>query len=82
MLGVTGFETSSNFVEEQAPGVFPATLRNMWIAASVYNPLMVLLALFCFSIQEMADNQASLTALMGKKVRWLKSQYKRSHKGS
>lgn len=29
MLGVTGFETSANFVEEQKPGVYPRTLRNM-----------------------------------------------------
>jgi hypothetical protein len=30
LLGITGFETSSNFVEEQAPGVFVKTLRNMY----------------------------------------------------
>ena len=30
MLGVTGFETSANFVEEQQDGVFVKTLRNMW----------------------------------------------------
>lgn len=30
MLGITGFESSSNYVEEQAPGVFRKTLRNMW----------------------------------------------------
>ena len=29
MLGVTGFETSANYVELQKPGVFPKTLRNM-----------------------------------------------------
>lgn len=29
MLGVTGFETSANFVEEQKDGVFVKTLRNM-----------------------------------------------------
>ena len=32
LLGISGFESSSNFVEEQAEGVFPKTLRNMWIA--------------------------------------------------
>ena len=30
MLGVSGFETSANFVEEKKSGVFPKTLRNMW----------------------------------------------------
>lgn len=45
MLGISGFESSANFVEEQATGVFPKTLRNMWIVVSVFNPLMAFLAL-------------------------------------
>src|SRR5687768_11017479 len=28
MLGISGFESSANFVEEQAAGVFPKTLKN------------------------------------------------------
>ena len=35
MLGVSGFETSSQFVEEQAPGVFVKTLKNMWIGVII-----------------------------------------------
>jgi amino acid transporter len=45
MLGISGFESSSNFVEEQAEGVFPKTLRNMWLAVSIFNPAMAFLAL-------------------------------------
>jgi len=45
LLGISGFESSANFVEEQRPGVFPKTLRNMWVAVSVLNPLMALIAL-------------------------------------
>ena len=55
MLGVTGFETSANFVEEQKPGVFVKTLRNMWWGVSIYNPLLVLLSLFCFPVQEISE---------------------------
>jgi hypothetical protein len=40
LLGISGFETSANFVEEQRPGVFPKTLRNMWIIVSIYNPII------------------------------------------
>ena len=40
----TGFESSSNFVENQAPGVFPKTLRNMWVAVSTINPSIAILA--------------------------------------
>ncbi len=45
MLGISGFESSANFVEEQKPGVFPKTLKNMWIVVSILNPLMAFLAL-------------------------------------
>ena len=31
LLGISGFESSSNYVENQKPGVFPKTLRNMWV---------------------------------------------------
>ncbi|KAG2761535.1 hypothetical protein PC129_g5696 [Phytophthora cactorum] len=37
MLGITGFESSSNYVEEQAPGVFRKTLRNMWALVTFFN---------------------------------------------
>ncbi|KAN0022264.1 hypothetical protein ACTFIU_004440 [Dictyostelium citrinum] len=47
MLGVTGFETSSNFIEQQDKGVFPKTLRNMWAIVTFFNPLISVLSL-CF----------------------------------
>lgn len=50
MLGVSGFESSANFVEEQEKGVFPKTLKNMWIIVSVINPLMAVFALALFAI--------------------------------
>lgn len=66
MLGISGFESSANFVEEQEPGVFPKTLRNMWIAVSVFNPLMALLALSLIPSGEVAQHESSLLALMGR----------------
>jgi amino acid transporter len=45
MLGITGFETSANYVEEQAPGVFVKTLRNMWIIVAFMNPILAFLAI-------------------------------------
>ncbi len=45
LLGVSGFESSSNFVEEQQPGVFRKTLRNMWLAVIIFNPLTSVLSL-------------------------------------
>ena len=39
LLGVSGFESSANFVEEQKPGIFRKTLRNMLIAVVVFQPV-------------------------------------------
>ncbi len=68
MLGISGFESSANFVEEQADGVFPKTLRNMWIVVSVFNPLMAFLALSIIPMNDVAGNQEALLAFMGNKA--------------
>ena len=68
LLGISGFESSSNFVEEQEPDVFPKTLRNMWIAVSVFNPSMAFLALALvpiLTIQQDEGVQFALLAEMG-----------------
>ncbi len=59
MLGISGFESSANFVEEQQKGVFPKTLRNMWIIVSIINPLMAFLALALIPIPEVRDNYSN-----------------------
>ncbi len=67
MLGVSGFESSANFVEEQQKGVFPKTLKNMWIIVSIINPLMAIFALSLFTIPvlQSADYQNTLLVQMG-----------------
>lgn len=45
LLGVSGFESSANFVEEQKKGVFRKTLRNMLIGVAIFNPLIALVIL-------------------------------------
>jgi len=45
LLGVSGFESSANFVEEQELGVFRKTLRNMLLGVAVFNPLISLVTL-------------------------------------
>lgn len=62
MLGVSGFESSANFVEEQAEGVFPKTLRNMWVAVTIFNPIMALLALALVPIGDVDGLRFSLDA--------------------
>ncbi|MBL0744172.1 APC family permease [Chryseolinea lacunae] len=65
MLGISGFESSANFVEEQAPGVFRKTLRNMWISVAVINPLMALLAILVVSKAEVVSHQEALLSHIG-----------------
>jgi amino acid transporter len=45
LLGVSGFESSANFVEEQRPGVFRKTLRNMLLGVLLFNPLITIVVL-------------------------------------
>ncbi|MBD0297398.1 MAG: APC family permease [Flavisolibacter sp.] len=73
MLGISGFESSANFVEEQQPGVFPKTLRNMWIAVSVINPLMALAAVLVLPLAVAVNNQEALLSYLGSNTggKWL-----------
>ena len=64
MLGVSGFESSANFVEEQKAGVFPKTLRNMWIIVSVINPLMAFFALSLFNLDTLQSEEFQNTLLI------------------
>ena len=66
MLGISGFESSANFVEEQKQGVFPKTLRNMWAIVSFFNPMIALLLICIIPLAEVGEHQESLLAFLGK----------------
>ncbi|MGV9003198.1 APC family permease [Flavobacterium sp.] len=65
MLGISGFESSANFVEEQEPGVFRKTLRNMWVAVSVINPLMALVIIAVIPMIEVGAHKETLLSHLG-----------------
>lgn len=65
MLGISGFESSANYIEEQKPGVFPKTLRNMWIAVAIFNPLISFLSFAVFPMAEIAEYKEALLSMMG-----------------
>jgi amino acid transporter len=73
MLGISGFESSANFIEEQADGVFTKTLRNMWVAVFVFNPLICFLALGMIPIDKYGEYQTALLSEMGSRSvgQWL-----------
>lgn len=65
MLGISGFESSANFIEEQRDGVFPKTLRNMWLAVAIFNPLIAFLALGMLPLADIQQVPPDLLAQMG-----------------
>ncbi|UWY27217.1 APC family permease [Flavobacterium sp. TR2] len=65
MLGISGFESSANFVEEQEHGIFPKTLRNMWAIVSFFNPVIAILLISVIPLTEVGENKESLLAHLG-----------------
>ncbi|MEI6532903.1 MAG: APC family permease [Candidatus Roizmanbacteria bacterium] len=63
LLGVSGFESSANFVEEQDAGVFRKTLRNMLIGVAIFNPLIALVVLNSMSFEGIANAKDFLLAI-------------------
>ena len=68
MLGISGFESSANFVEEQAPGVFLKTLRNMWVVVSFFNPIIALLAVAVVPLATVGAHQETLLSYLGQQT--------------
>lgn len=62
LLGVSGFESSANFVEEQDKGVFRKTLRNMLIGVAIFNPIIALVVLNSLSFTEISHSKDFLLA--------------------
>ncbi|MBH8570718.1 APC family permease [Hymenobacter sp. BT584] len=65
MLGISGFESSANFVEEQARGVFQKTLRNMWVVVTVFNPLIAFLAVAVLPLAAVGQHTETLLSYLG-----------------
>jgi len=68
LLGISGFESSANFVEEQDVGVFRKTLRNMLITVAVFNPLISVLSLNLLPLEQIITNKDYLLAEMAQQM--------------
>lgn len=76
MLGITGFESSANFVEEQEPGVFRQTLKYMLIGVWIFNPLITFVVLSSLSLDAISVSKdfvlaSSAFAIGGKALQML-----------
>jgi hypothetical protein len=68
MLGVSGFETSAQFVESQKPGVFLQTLRNMWVGVTFFNPLLSFLSLSVLPVDDVIFYSSTVLARVARVV--------------
>ncbi|CAG8436588.1 9368_t:CDS:2 [Diversispora eburnea] len=66
LLGITGFETSSNYIEDQKPGVFPKTVRNMWVLVFIFNAPISFLALTIIPLSTIKEHQNEAISTIGK----------------
>ena len=64
MLGVTGFETAANYVEECKPGVFQKILRNLWWTVFLINPLMSIVTLGVLDLSTVKAHPNSVLATL------------------
>uniref|UniRef100_K3XAH6 Amino acid permease/ SLC12A domain-containing protein n=1 Tax=Globisporangium ultimum (strain ATCC 200006 / CBS 805.95 / DAOM BR144) TaxID=431595 RepID=K3XAH6_GLOUD len=73
LLGITGFESSAQFVEQQQPGVFRKTLRNMWAFVTLFNTVLSFMALGVLPLSEIITKKDTVLAEMGRVAggRWL-----------
>eukprot|EP00727_Mastigamoeba_balamuthi_P002840 m51a1_g12553 hypothetical protein (403) ;mRNA; r:906-2281 len=62
MLGVTGFESASNYIESQKPGVFPRVLRNVWALLTVQNFTLAFLVTALVPMEELNGGGSSSEA--------------------
>ncbi len=75
LLGVSGYESSANFVEEQGPGVFRKTLRNMLIGVAIFNPLTALAALNVLPFDTILKSQDFLLSNVARAMGGIIFQY-------
>lgn len=62
LLGISSIESSANFVESQAPGVFRKTMTWMAAAVLVLHPLLTLILLGVLPLTSIAANQSFVLA--------------------
>ena len=67
MLGVTGFETAANYIEEQRKGVYVKTLRNMWWSVFILNPIISLVCIGTLPLDEIVSRPNDVMTRMALK---------------
>jgi amino acid transporter len=68
LLGITGFETAANYVEEMKDSVtYVRTLRNMWVLVAFFNPVLGALSMAVLPLDEIYNYPANLLGPVAKR---------------
>ena len=72
-LGVTGFETTANYVEDLKPGMFKKTMKDMWGLVVFFNPVITLMSLCVLDIPFIKAHPNDMLVYVGHKAggEWL-----------
>lgn len=62
MLGVTGYETSANYVEETKKGVYPKVLFNTWLISMLLNPALSIVCMGVLDINTLMSHHRDVLA--------------------
>ena len=62
MLGVTGFETSANYVEETKKGIYPKVLFNTWLVSMLLNPALSVVCMGVLDMNSMESHHRDVLA--------------------
>ncbi|KAI8088022.1 amino acid permease-domain-containing protein [Gilbertella persicaria] len=76
LLGVTGFESAENYIEDLKPGTFPKVMNNMFGFLLALNTPMTFLCTVLVPISILQENQANVVSILGQYAgdgkRWLR----------
>ncbi|RYY38689.1 amino acid permease, partial [archaeon] len=65
LLGITGFETAANYVEEMKDSrTYVNTLRNMWWVAAAFNPIISVCAMTVLDMSAIYANSTTVLSAM------------------
>lgn len=89
LLGLTGFETSANYIEEAGPfetevgkkgpsrviSVFENTIDSMWYLVMAINPTIAVVTLGVVKLEDIVANQSNILSVVGEVAggNWLKT---------
>ncbi|KAL0094978.1 amino acid permease-domain-containing protein [Phycomyces blakesleeanus] len=76
LLGVTGFESAENYIEDLKPNTFPKVMNNMFSFLFVINAPMTLLVVVLVPVPVIQANAANAVSILGQYAvggnRWLR----------